>query len=192
MATLAGAPRSMTPAFWVTVQAAAGGIWAALAWWLSDLLVQEHDERMAIFVHGAGGVLIMLGLMGIGLVSLGVVLWSRAAGLAGGAVLIAGLILGGYGSGTPLLSSEGDLGFIILRGAHEPAIYMLLGAWIGGLVWTLLSGLRPGPRSVSTSGSTRDTSALNSAIMAVGGDLRLQRLWGGDDESAGREAAVTH
>ena len=164
MASVAGAARSETRPAWVIVQALAGGISAALAWWLTDLLIREQRERLqfAPLDGDASGVLTLLGLTGIGLVSVGIVIWSRAAGVAGGAVLIAGLILGGYGSGRALgLSPGGDLGFILLRGAHEPAIYVLFGAWIGGLMWSFVSARWPGSRPASASATASDTPTID-------------------------------
>jgi hypothetical protein len=142
MTPLARTARRKTLASWVAFQAGVGVIWVALAWWLTDLLYTWSRPLPVIGVGGgARGVLAVLGFTGIGLISFAVVIWSRAAGVTGGVVLIAALILGGFGSGTGLV--DGELGFLF-TGAHNPIIYVLLGTWIGGLIWNLRSALRTG------------------------------------------------
>ncbi|MGH2722746.1 MAG: hypothetical protein ACRDI0_00500 [Actinomycetota bacterium] len=121
---------------WVIAQASVGVGWAALASWLIDLLLLWGSAVARARVEGGGrGVVSVLGFIAVGLITVWVVGWSRPAGLAGGSVLVAALILGGFGSGTSLVDER--LGFLFSR-AHDPAMYVLLGTWIGALSWNLL------------------------------------------------------
>lgn len=128
-----------TPATTWLVQALVGAVVAAGAWWVLDILVREQAESLRLGAGlGSKGTMLMLGIAAIAMVCLVIAASSFPAGLAGISILVVGVVIGGYGSGEALTVLDGDMGFRLVNGAHEPAIYMLLGIWITAVGWRLV------------------------------------------------------
>lgn len=100
---------------------------ATVSWWLIDNLATRRLQDLNIRDTA------VLPLIGIGFVALAAtaaLLRSPTALLAAAVMTGVGIVLGGYGSRPPLVSlPNDDLGFTLVRGASEPAV------WTLGVVW---------------------------------------------------------
>lgn len=121
-----------------------GAVAAAAAWWLLDLVIREHDKSMRILdASGRDGLRLVLVAAAVSAASVALSAFWLSAGLAASIVLLTGIILGGYGSGDPLRIPGGEIGFVVVRGAHEPAIYVLLGAVVTAVCWRVVGRRQP-------------------------------------------------
>lgn len=104
-----------------------GAVVAILAWWLIDELATQRLQRFAV---AAPAIVPLLEIALVAVIGTAALLSSRIA-LATAAIMAVGIVLGGYGSRTPLVTlPSDDLQFTLLRGAYEPAIWALGGVWL--------------------------------------------------------------
>lgn len=138
--------RRLPPRVAVGAHVLLGLLVAAVTWWLVDEVSLLLQRRLDVGEPAAVPAVLMV-VVGLA----GSVLIARlpAALLAAGALLVVGIILGlyfpevlpapGILQGDTLVVPEGaiDPRMIALRGAHEPAIHVLTGAWVAMGAWGL-------------------------------------------------------
>jgi hypothetical protein len=120
-----------------------GVVVGAAVWWLITWGMDEFRNLANSFIPGTGrNPFIPLALTALGIAAATLFIerapW-RLAGAAG--VMVVMFVLGGYGSGYGLL--DGDVGFRLLRTAHEPAYMTTTAVWVSLAIRRLYSHLRP-------------------------------------------------
>lgn len=107
---------------------------AAGSWWLIEELL---NQRFLDLGRAESALVPLIGLTLVALVATIALLPSPIALLAASATTAAGIVLGGYGSRSPLVTlPNNDLQFTLLRGAYEPGI------WILGVLWAIIAFTR--------------------------------------------------
>lgn len=104
---------------------------AAGSWWLIDDLATDRFLALNI---AESAVVSLIGIALVTVIATVALLLSSTALIAAAGAMVLGIVLGGYGSRAPLVTlPSDDLQFTLLRGAYEPAI------WILGAVWAVLA-----------------------------------------------------
>lgn len=101
---------------------------ASVSWWLIDDLATERLQALNI---GVSALVPLIGIALVAAIATVALLLSPIALISAAASTILGLVLGGSGSLSPLVTlPSDDLQFTLLRGAHEPAIWVLAALWL--------------------------------------------------------------
>ena len=111
-----------------------GIVVSAGVWWLIDELANQRSQKLD---RGESALVPLIGLTVVAVIATAALLVSPWAGLAAATTTALGIVLGGYGARSPLVTlPNDDLQFTLLRGAYEP------GMWILGALWAVIAVLR--------------------------------------------------
>jgi hypothetical protein len=145
---VATAVARLSPGARVAAQVVLGLIVGTGTWWLVDAVNVRLHQRLVVGPGGVPAPLILLMVL-IGLAGSGVIARFPAALAAAGGLLVIGIVVGlyfpdllpapGVLQGDTLIVPEGALNvrLIAVRGALEPAIHVLAGAWLAIAAWSL-------------------------------------------------------